>query len=394
MVSDGEDHCSEDTKFIRRPTKPGGRLPRPRSASQIISNPKLVKSLQNLDIAPRLGLIRPASCVNIRVEDSGRRFQEEFELQKSQQSGGGSLVRGVCQKYLGIILALFASLVFSLSSIIVKAISENYHPYTLSLWTFQGLFLPSFVVLLFQCGFGKNPVCHRILPLRAKGNFLNFSLVVFRAFCGAGGTVLKVYSLQYMTAADSTVIAFSSPVFVVIVAWMCLDEKCGVVPIVTAVAVLIGCSLATGCMLLSVFTVVILRYIRDVHYAVIAFFYGLIGTMVSLGLCVWEDELKAPETIQHWFYAVGVAFLTFVGQNALTLALQYEQAGPISLIRPSEILFIFVWQFLFLNKIADWPSLVGALIVFMGVLTITARKWISTLPKANHFRKSCGVLLI
>lgn len=77
--------------------------------------------------------------------------------------------------------------------------------------------------------------------------------------------------------------------------------------------------------------------------------------MVSLGLCVWEDELKAPETIQHWFYAVGVAFLTFVGQNALTLALQYEQAGPISLIRPSEILFIFVWQFLFLNKIADWP---------------------------------------
>lgn len=180
MVSDGEDHCSEDTKFIRRPTKPGGRLPRPRSASQIISNPKLVKSLQNLDIAPRLGLIRPASCVNIRVEDSGRRFQEEFELQKSQQSGGGSLVRGVCQKYLGIILALFASLVFSLSSIIVKAISENYHPYTLSLWTFQGLFLPSFVVLLFQCGFGKNPVCHRILPLRAKGNFLNFSLVVVR----------------------------------------------------------------------------------------------------------------------------------------------------------------------------------------------------------------------
>jgi len=60
---------------------------------------------------------------------------------------------------------------------------------------------------------------------------------------GAGGTVLKVYSLQFMSAADSAVITFSTPVFVVIVAWIFLGEPCGVVPILTAILVLLGVTL-------------------------------------------------------------------------------------------------------------------------------------------------------
>ncbi len=48
-----------------------------------------------------------------------------------------------------------------------------------------------------------------------------------------------------MTAADSTVIAFSSPVFVVIVAWICLGEKCGVIPILCSFSVLIGVGIIT-----------------------------------------------------------------------------------------------------------------------------------------------------
>lgn len=186
MPSDEEVEEQETSKFIRRP-KAGSnvnRLQRPRSfaSSQIISNPKLMKSLQNLDIGPRFTLIRPASCVNICEQNSGygpktgKYLQEDVELQKSlgRHDGVGSF----CHKYLGLILALFASLVFSLASIIVKSISEIYHPYTLSLWTFQGIFLPSLAILLFQGGFGKESVCQNILPLRSKGHCWNFVLVV------------------------------------------------------------------------------------------------------------------------------------------------------------------------------------------------------------------------
>jgi drug/metabolite transporter (DMT)-like permease len=43
-----------------------------------------------------------------------------------------------------------------------------------------------------------------------------------------------------MTAADSTVITFSAPVFVVVVAWIFLREKCGFIPFLTALFVLVG----------------------------------------------------------------------------------------------------------------------------------------------------------
>lgn len=123
--------------------------------------------------------------------------------------------------------------------------------------------------------------------------------------------------------------------------------------------------MAFSCMAAGVFTIVILRYIRDVHYALITFVYGLLGTVSCLLLCWKEDELELPQTMQHWFCAGGIAFLTFLGQNALTLALQYELAGLISLIRPSEILFIFLWQFLFLDTIPDWLRCVNWLETFV-----------------------------
>lgn len=64
--------------------------------------------------------------------------------------------------------------------------------------------------------------------------------------------------------------------------------------------------------------------------------------------------MEAPKTMEHWFYAVGIAGLTFLGQNSLTLALQFEQAGPISLIRPSEIVFTIILQFMLLKQVPDW----------------------------------------
>lgn len=175
MGSDDEECCSENIVFVKRPLKSGGRLPRPRSSSipsQIISNPKLVKSLQNLEIGPRHGLIRPVSCVNIRGEQGKcSQFQEEFGSQLRESK------TGLCHKYWGILLGLFASFVFSLSSILVKSISQEYHPYTLSFWTLQGIFLPSLAILLFQ-KLRKETVCQGIFPCGIKRNFWNFVLVV------------------------------------------------------------------------------------------------------------------------------------------------------------------------------------------------------------------------
>lgn len=172
MLSEEEEEFREDAKFVKRQPKSGGRAQRPRSinvGSQIISNPKLVKSLQNLDIGPRQILIRPSSCINIKLEEDDKRIQI---VQKRA-------IEIWLHKYLGIILALFSSLAFSFSSIVGRKISDKYHPYTVSLWTFQGILFPSMAILIFNLIVKKRDknFCG-ICPLNSSRQVWKFSLIV------------------------------------------------------------------------------------------------------------------------------------------------------------------------------------------------------------------------
>lgn len=46
------------------------------------------------------------------------------------------------KNYLGILLALFASLLFPLAGLVVKALLD-YHPFNVAFWRFQGILLPA-----------------------------------------------------------------------------------------------------------------------------------------------------------------------------------------------------------------------------------------------------------
>jgi drug/metabolite transporter (DMT)-like permease len=109
-------------------------------------------------------------------------------------------------------------------------------------------------------------------------------------------------------------------------------------------------------MLLGTFAVVILRYLKNIHFALITSVYGVVGTIVSLLLCFVVGSFEWPKSTRHWCYAFVIAKLTFLGHNTLTMALQYEQAGPVALVRTSEIIFTFGWQILFFQL---FPDLLG-----------------------------------
>ncbi|ODM97549.1 Solute carrier family 35 member G1 [Orchesella cincta] len=436
---ESQENVTSSSQFIpRRPqsTANGSRkTPRPHSiGATIISNPKLVKSWEYYDNDPK-SIQKYFSTINLPPSNE---FLDNAvgatDVDSDNGGEGDTLNREIkacverrserpCQKYLGILLTLVASGALALSSICVKAI-PNYHPYSVSVWTFQGILLPSLIVLLFSCLIKKENVVKLSKPQNDQysneknsgTHWQTFMFILIRALFGAGGVVLKCYSLQFMSVADSTIIAFSSPVFVVIAAWLCLREKLGIVPILTAIVVLvgigvivrpplltgqqsfdndqlIGTGMAVSCMLLGVFTVIILRYIRHVHYAFINFVYGFVGTVGSLLLCYTVGEFQFPETGYHWFLAASIAGLTFVGQSLLTLALKYEQAGTFALVRTSEIVFTFFWQFVFLSIYPDLLSMIGALLVILGVIIITGRKWIETKKASHNARKWFGFLL-
>lgn len=67
----------------------------------------------------------------------------------------------------------------------------------------------------------------------------------FRSLDGCSAITLQFYALQYISMADTAVISFSTPVFVTLIAHLTLGEKCGIVPILTAIGTFCGVAVVT-----------------------------------------------------------------------------------------------------------------------------------------------------
>lgn len=67
--------------------------------------------------------------------------------------------------------------------------------------------------------------------------FLDFQL---QAILGANSIIFVFFGFKYLNIADSIVIGTSAPVFVTLFAFIFLGEKCGVVPVLTALLALVG----------------------------------------------------------------------------------------------------------------------------------------------------------
>lgn len=106
-------------------------------------------------------------------------------------------------------------------------------------------------------------------------------------------------------------------------------------------------------MTFATFTYVALRWLKPVHYAVVTFFYGFYSVIECLIFALIAGVLEVPESTEHWALAIALGLLAFLGQSMFTMALKYEDAGPIALIRTSEVIFTFIWQIVFLAEIPD-----------------------------------------
>merc|ERR1712083_1065268 len=85
---------------------------------------------------------------------------------------------------------------------------------------------------------------------------------------------------------------------------------------------------------------------------------------------------------------IGIGLLSFVGQILLTLSLQLEEAGKVSIMRKAgDILFAFLFQiFIFQDYPGVW-SIVGAILVSVAVFINGSNKVVDNLPD-DHIVKT------
>ncbi|ODM98051.1 Solute carrier family 35 member G1 [Orchesella cincta] len=121
---------------------------------------------------------------------------------------------------------------------------------------------------------------------------------------------------------------------------------------------------------------------------------GVCETVEGLVVSLFISPFEYPSwNVEDWGLACIIGVLFFCGQLTMTLALQIEEAGVVSLVRTCDVLFSFVFQVMFLQQEANIFSYLGALIVTTGVALTALRKWLMELPEHSLMRQRLFFIL-
>jgi drug/metabolite transporter (DMT)-like permease len=107
--------------------------------------------------------------------------------------------------------------------------------------------------------------------------------------------------------------------------------------------------LAVVCLLLATIIIITLRYLQNVHHGVLNTFLYTWAFGQSLVLSLAFGKFSLPESPGDAFALVSVGVLMAGGNTFLVLALQVEEAGVVALIRTSEVIFTFFWQWVVID---------------------------------------------
>jgi drug/metabolite transporter (DMT)-like permease len=102
--------------------------------------------------------------------------------------------------------------------------------------------------------------------------------------------------------------------------------------------------------------IIITRKIREVHFALVTLVFGLMGVGQAYIMAVSfgnNGGVKIPEGLTETLLTLGVAGLTLVGQVGMVLALKYEDAGHVAILRSCDVVFGLLIQVVFMGVIPD-----------------------------------------
>ncbi|NXA48726.1 S35G1 protein, partial [Nothocercus julius] len=300
---------------------------------------------------------------------------------------------------LGLFYTVLSAFLFSVASLFLKKI-EDMHAVEVS--AFRCIFQMAFVLpglIYYKTGF---------LGPKGKRIFL-----FFRGFFGSSAMVLLYYAFQSMPLADATVLTFSSPVFTSLLAWIFLKEKYSIwdllftlfaiagVVLIARPPFLFGSKIAgiegnytdrlkgTIAAITSAFstslTFVILRKVgKSVHYFLSIWYYSVIGFTGCAITLFLMNEWSLPYCGKDRVFLVSIGVLGLGGQIFLTKALQKEKAGPVAIMKTMDVVFAFILQILFLNRLPSWWTVGGALCVIASSSGTAIRKWHQSSKKAKQ----------
>lgn len=83
--------------------------------------------------------------------------------------------------------------------------------------------------------------------------------------------------------------------------------------------------------------------------------FGVVGILqaVIMTHTLGHGYVDIPSNFTELMLTLGVAAFSFLGQLGVILAVKFEKAGPVALLRSNDVIFSFLLQFWFLGVVPD-----------------------------------------
>lgn len=132
------------------------------------------------------------------------------------------------------------------------------------------------------------------------------------------------------------------------------------------------CLALAGAVVTAIVMVLIRKMGLNVHFTLSGFYFAWEGIIICIIYLYLKGEMYLPclNVVLHLF---GVGCILFISQILLTIALQYQNAGPVSLVKTTQAIFAFLLEFLFLGTVPNLHAIAGSVIVFLSSSVLIVR---------------------
>jgi len=345
----------------------------------------------------------PTPYASLYTSDAIRKHQKkpslvietkDLERQRLIQTGRGS--DGPTKtNWFGILLAFLSGVFFTLSSGIIKYLTDV-DPMELLIWR-------AFIQCLLSVPIALYRRENLLGPKGGKG------LQFIQGMVGGTTLVLLYYAFRLLPLGDAATIIFSSPVIVMAMSFFMLGEHCSVyrsfivflliggVVLITKPPFLFdidnpedignyniwGYVAAILATLFTAFNIVVMRKCKHVHYSVVVFQLSFYSLLLSIGLLVFSGDMGIPKGgMKVWILIFLFAAFGVLGQVLVAVALVHEDAGRVAVTRSLDIVLAYILQVTVFGDIPDWTSFVGAGIVILCVVLIGVERLFHRVTKS------------
>lgn len=286
----------------------------------------------------------------------------------------------------GLLMAFLSVFCFSIASVIVRFETT----------------LPAIQILVIRSSFQF--VTYFITTLIYRYSFFGQAGhridLMLRSFSGTIALSAVYVSYRLIPLSDASTIHFASPVFVTVFAYFLLKEPFTKLQIITGTITLTGViiiakpeflfgaesatihemrfegtMLAVLASMVAAFSMITLRKLKTTPVSVVVmWFSSSLIIFGSLYLTIAQKWTMPTET-RTWRNMVIVGICGIFDQYLITLAFQYEKAGPISVVRTFNIVLSFLWEVLLLGEQIQLTSVLGACLICSCVIVLALAKW-------------------